>query len=193
MESVDVGSDMMKRNTIILLALFAAAPSMLLAAAESNRVSYVYYSNLWNHADLVIIGRATSTSATGERREMKDPHHTVTCEEVETIFRVRLVLKGTSQTEDIRLRHYRVPEGQKGFCFFGPKLAQFELPPKPTSASDFVALGPAIPEYLLFLRSTEDGHFVPVSGQENSDFSLREVYGLLNRPKRERPNQTNGH
>jgi hypothetical protein len=182
---------MMKPKLITLLALLAAAiPALSSAESVSNRVSYVYYSNLWAHADLVIIGRATAARDTGERVEMKDPHHVVSCEKWETTFDVRLVLKGSPPGEHVTLVHFRRPKNSKPFCWLGPKLAQFELPPE-RAQGDFLAIGPVRPEYMLFLTKGKNGHWAPVSGQRNSDFSVREVYGLLNKPKREKTQPEN--
>ncbi len=169
--------DVIAAVTFVLLAL----PCVARANAESNRVDYFQdsfrYSNLWDHADLVIIGGAISSRGTGATQDFKDQHHSVTCEQVNTSFDVELVLKGTSQTDRVTLLHYRLSEGSKSHCWTCPILATFEVD------SGFLRLGPARPEYLLFLKATPSGCYVPVSGQVHSEFSIREVYGLLNREK----------
>ena len=174
---------MVKRHTCILLAVLSVVSRLPAGETGSRGGVYAGYSNLWHHADLVIIGLATYTRDTGERREMASHDHSIVCEEVETSFRVRLVMKGTNDVREIDVRHFRVPKGQEGFCFFGPKLARFMLPREDVAGGGFAPPpGPPVPEYLLFLKGTEGRHYVPVSGQEWADYSLREVYGFWSKP-----------
>jgi hypothetical protein len=183
--SVQTLGHKMKKLYIPYVALcFLAMVHSAHTASSSNRVSYVRYANLQKDAELVLIGRATATSRTGVQEVFHDPHHSVTCEQVRTSFKVRLVLKGTNQSDRLEVIHFQKPESAEPFCWLGPKLASFITPQFDPSNDLGGATNGPIPEYLLFLKHHAAGHYVPVSGQRNADYSLREVYGHWNKPSR---------
>ena len=162
------------------------------ASGSSNHVSNASYSNLWRAADLVIIGDATYSQNMRERKELSDHHMTVDCEVRDTTFRVCFVLKGTTNREELILRHYAVPDGMKPFCLFGPHLAEFRIPKEAGGFGSGVApVAPPIPQYMLFLKKTEGRHYLPVSGQRYSADSVRDIYGYFNKPRGKRTQHQN--
>jgi hypothetical protein len=171
-----------------LLVCGLITPEMLCGQSASNSVEYTEYIDLLTHADLVVIGTAVSTRDTGKRFKVEDKCHPGDCEGWITQFHVNLVLKGTNQTGNVSVFHYKQPSYSGRFCLMGPWLAKFKINEGITK--ELEGRGD-IPDYLLFLTASKDGLFEPVSGQTNSIYSVREVWGLLGKPKEEKTQPTN--
>jgi hypothetical protein len=118
------------------------------------------YQEMFDKADLVVIGRCLSTTVTGERTTLSDINPAMTVAGVITQFETRLVLKGDKKLRTFALHHYRLEHEET--MINGPQLIDFQGKEK------FV--------FLLFLVREADGKYAPVTGQTDpSLFSITEL------------------
>jgi len=137
------------------------------------------YTDLVAESDVVVIATALSTAADNGRdfdKELRGLENEV--ESVITHFRIGGIVKGGVKGDRLSLMHYRFKPEQRPIVN-APGLVRFE------------AEGPVIgkeertgqrrhgapPEYLLFLKVTGDGKFVPTTGQMDPDGSVRRIGG----------------
>ena len=104
------------------------------------------FQQMFDKADLVIIATAIGTKDTAERAKLLD---TIEVIGVETGFKTRLVLKGSTGVVQFVLHHYR--EANADSVANGPAL--INIPPG------------RHPNFLMFLTKEKDGRYVPVTGQ----------------------------
>lgn len=156
----------------LLAALFFAALS------SGRQVEQWPYSRLMSESDVAVIATVTSfedndSPAVGPLLGMPVIGQTTT-------FEVQATLKG-DPVQTIRLMHFRQKEGTT--LVNGPMLAHFRthgpLISPATQPGHIVDQGRARlsdPAYLLFLKKTSEGAFEPVSGQFDSELSVKEIY-----------------
>jgi hypothetical protein len=131
------------------------------------QVSYLWsFEERVADADLVVIAESAGTRETANRTVITELTPPFPAIEVQTEFKILVVLKGTTGSDTLLLRHYRWDRDRlgPGGVINGPVPLKFAI------ASDKRA------EFLLFLRREIDGVFVPISGQvhpADSIFQLR--------------------
>jgi hypothetical protein len=105
------------------------------------------YQEMFDKADLVVIGRFSKTADTDERTVLLDHINVVG---VLTEFETKLILKGDKKLARFQLHHYRLKSGDDWRIANGPALVEFRGPH---------------PEFLLFLTRERYGKYKPVTGQ----------------------------
>ena len=140
------------RNFLVLVLLLATA-----SFAEA-RVSEAWsYQDLYDRADLVVLGVVTSTTDTTEATILPNMRPDVHVFGVSTEFRIGGILKGDAHLKSCVLHHYRLANPDS-VLQDGPVLVSFDVTPQR--------------HYLLFLTREADGRYKPVAGQMDSAKSI---------------------
>ena len=133
----------MRAPTLLTIAILLS--TTVIAAARTSRAWT--YQEMFDDADLVVIGRFVATKDTDERSAILDLPVIGVLSEFET----RLILKGGAEVTTFRLHHYRFGSVASKEIVNCPFLIDF--PEK------------YHPRYLLFLRKEREGVYAPVTGQ----------------------------
>jgi hypothetical protein len=170
----------------ILLGLWLAAviPNR---SAQARPVRQFTYADLVAESDVVVIATALSTDADKDREfdeEMRGDEEEVEC--VITSFRVNGIINGNVKGERLSVVHYRFKPEQRPIVN-APQLVRFENEGQVNGEDKRTGkpLRAPPPEYLLFLKATKDGKFVPTTGQTDPDGSVRRMTGA-DRDRQER-------
>jgi hypothetical protein len=123
------------------------------------------YQQMFNEADLVLIGKPLSTKDTAEHA-MLPGWESIHVVGIDTEFETHLVLKGDRNVKRFILHHYRLDSRLEPLPITdGPSLAN--LDPKEHKS------------YLLFLIKERDGRYAPASGQvDPAAFSVIKLEGI---------------
>jgi len=160
---------MRKSPWIILLAF--------VASASARQIEIWSYDRLFKEADLVLIASAQATVETDDHT--KDDRWKRSLVGQKTTFTVQSVLKGQVDDGSVAVIHFKLRDGLQSSN--GPMLVHFRtkgIVIHGNGPIKFEALlGP--PQYLLFLKATDDGCFEPVSGQIDPILSVKEIYSPL--------------
>jgi hypothetical protein len=121
----------------------------LMPAAHGRITRAWRYQEMFDKADLVVIGRVVTTRNTDEHSTLLG----LKVIGVVTDVRAHLVLKGNSSIKTFRLHHYTLesPHDEETIAN-GPNLIKFSREHSPC---------------LLFLVKERDGRYAPVTGQED--------------------------
>ena len=136
---------------------------LLTATAPAAQLGYLWsFGELHSASDLVVVAALGLTRDTGHGTTILG----VPMVELNTEFRVALVVKGSAPAGTIVLLHYRLDEERiRGGIANGPHWLDWTG-------------NRAATEYLLFLKRGAGGSFVPTSGQVfpgDSVFGLRKA------------------
>jgi len=161
------------RFCIFVAIALCSLPSL---TAEARVVRDWRYSDLVAGADAVVIATAVSTVEIADQQlpdELRGLADYVQC--VATTFQIEGIVKGELSKDRLVLVHYQCKpakweENKLLGIVNGPSLVRFETGKELPSGEE--VRGPA---YLLFLKTTKDRRFVPVSGQEDPAFSIRRI------------------
>src|SRR6516225_3088255 len=94
-----------------------------------------------------------------------------------TLFKVKLVLKGSESDKDVRLLHFQFAppdENSPRHITNPPSLVKFETSSVHLKSESGKELERK-PDYLLFLKKRADGRYEPISGQTDPSFSADEM------------------
>lgn len=156
--------------TVILWSL--SAPS-----APGRAIEDWSYDRLFAEADLVVIASAQGTVDSDDKPA--DNLFAAGLVGQRTTFAVDATIKGTSTQDPITVRHFKTKEGR--FPNNGPLLVTFRTKGLSIAGGHArryqVELG--APQYLLFLKRTDGGHYRPLSGQIDPILSVKEIYPPL--------------
>jgi hypothetical protein len=155
---------MMNIHQTPFLALFLAL--VIPASSVSARPVKIWsFEELNEKADLVIVGTAISSA---DAKGLAYPEAKAdTWVSVDTVFQIDSTLKGDLKTDKVTVRHNRyygntpeitIIDGPSSFIEFNTKLKN---------------------QYLIFLKRTDDGSYVPLTGQYdpgNSFFLLQQYH-----------------
>lgn len=138
----------MKRKSLraAAIALLAIMPCVCFGRLMQIRT----YQELFDAADLVVIGVPEATADTTEK--IGQPDWIVPVVGVTTEFQVSGVMKGDRTLKKVVLHHYRY---ENAIPARGANFVKFE------QAGEF----PTSKHYLLFLKKEADGRYAPVFGQ----------------------------
>lgn len=144
-----------------LMCLLLLIPSLL----GARLMEAWTYQEMFNKADLVVIGRNVSTSDLDEHILLPGYKPPLPVVGVITKFKIGLVLKGPKETAEIELHHYRYANrNDEDAVSNAPNLIDIK--------SNFHA------SFLLFLIKDKDGKYVPLSGQTDpAAFSVLVLQG----------------
>lgn len=131
------------------------------------------YSALTNKSDLIVIAEPINVRELDEVAKLPGTEKDIKMIGVETIFSVKIILKGNLDGESLVLHHYRLQDDLKIMLSSAekPLLVRFDIP-KEDEYPKYC--------YLLFLKIEKDGRFVPVSGQFNAALSIKRLPDLAN-------------
>ena len=150
--------------------LLLAFVGILSVTCSARRIEDWPFDRLMKEADLVVIAKPTTSVDSGE--QSTENVWKAKFLGVNTSFHTLAVIKGHVGPE-FKVLHYR--DNGKGLWQDGPLLVKFRLDAVHLdSKSAHFDLGP--PDYLMFLKSRQDGRFEPISGQVDSELSVREVF-----------------
>jgi hypothetical protein len=111
------------------------------------------YQELFDQADLVVVGAPISTQDTKESGGLPG-WTTLDTIGVNTEFQSSVVMKGHKTLKRFILHHYRLKD-PKQIPPNAPSFVEFKPPFKPETSGRFI----------LFLKHESDGRYAPVSGQ----------------------------
>lgn len=173
------------------VAVLVVAAAGLLACGTPAPARFIEdwpYDKLLKHADLVVFATATKTEAADD----KSPEHSWNYEFVAqtTTFKVKHVLKGKAEGEQLKVLHFKFGELKKGLrpgtadaiVEDGPLLVAFRTGAvivKAKGDEQNTVLPP--PEYLLFLKRLKDGRYESVSGRIDPALAVKEVSDPLDK------------
>jgi hypothetical protein len=128
--------------------------ALLMSAKEIDaRLMYDWkYPELFEKAELVVIGKAVMTSDTGETNTLPSIPQNYKFVGVSTEFEIEAVIKG-KRPDKLVLHHYRVAD---------TNVVMFTIPTLLTFDPIYRF------SYLMFLHKESDGRYAPVSGQTDS-------------------------
>jgi hypothetical protein len=112
------------------------------------------FEEMFDKADLIVIGKPISTEGTRERTVLTDISPPARVVGLSTAFEVRLVLKGDRKLKRFVLHHYKLEHEEP--MSNGPALVMFD--PNQSGA------------FLLFLVKEPDGRYAPVTGQTDPGY-----------------------
>jgi hypothetical protein len=169
--------DQMTRKTRIASWLIAVTLILSFGTAHGRFIESWPYARLFKTADLVIIAKALSVCDAPEVDKAtplpREWDHLVA---VVTTLKVEYVVKGDYKDDRLKLVHFRLKKGS--LIINGPLLAKFSTKPQrfegPRWSASF-----GQPDYMVFLKKTKDGHFECVSGQYDSELSVKQILSPL--------------
>lgn len=124
------------------------------------------YQELFDQADLVVIGAPTTTEDTKEKGGLPE-WTTIDSVGVATGFKVSVVIKGDKALKKFVLHHYRLKDPNK-IPENGPNFVSFAPSTNPEQSD----------RYMLFLKKETDGKYAPVGGQiDPALFSIVKLHG----------------
>ena len=133
----------MRAWTVLAIAIVLS----MTALAKARLTRGWTYQEMFDDADLVVLGQFVSTRDTDERNTVLD----VAVVGVLSEFETRLVLKGPKDVAAFRLHHYRLASDDDLMIVNGPNLLRFPEKYKPC--------------YMMFLRKEREDVYAPVTGQ----------------------------
>ena len=135
------------------------------------------YEKLFGEANLIIIGRPVSVRDAKPDEKLEPPAAFLAG--VVTVFHIDHVVKGDHQKSELELVHFRVRNGAQAPRENAPMLVQFVAKPvKPRAVADCLPGLLDEPQYLMFLKKTNDGRWECVSGQINPKLSVKQLVSL---------------
>lgn len=151
--------------------------TLFVASADARRIENWSYERLFKEADVVVIAQAKGTVASDDRAA--DERWNANLIGQRTSFSVINALKGQVEKDSITVVHFKSKE-----CVLmpnGPLLIKFREtgPTIEGGGSLKYQVQLSTPQYLLFLKRTDDGHFEPLSGQIDPALSVKEIYAPL--------------
>jgi hypothetical protein len=140
------------------------------------------YDDLFKESDLIVIANVIETKVTPITDSLTEnglEQFGYPYEQLETVLRVRSVVKGKFDHPRLPLVHFRY--AAKGLFTIdnGPML--FEFPKSDRWSRIGKRFEEAVhgPEYLLFLKARKDGKYAPVTGQVDPVRSVRALDELV--------------
>ncbi len=129
----------------------------LLCSAAQPRISKIWeIHNLLAGASLVACAAPTATRLTGHKNTVAGH----LADEIETTFKVFVLVKRDGATKTFVLRYFRYSNG------YTPVLAEASFVTFDLSAHR---------NYLMFLRREPDGRYSPITGQEDASSAIADV------------------
>ena len=129
-------------------------------------------SNRVEKSDVVVIGRFEKTEDTGKTNSVGLQKIEVL--EVQSVFRIEAVLKGTVSTNSLSLKHYRRPPTSSPFdevtVTVGPQYSFVTFAKSMNSATAYFD-----DLYLIFLKQRTNGMLVPVTGTTDPKWSFLNI------------------
>jgi hypothetical protein len=133
------------------------------------------YQELLKQSDIVVIANAIETKTVVRTDSLVEnglASFARSFEQLETVFRIRAVVKGNRESSDLVLVHFRFDQRDPKGGVDPPLLIVFPVVRGDSTAkTEDTSHGP---EYLLFLRTRKDGRYDPVSGQVDPVWSVRQ-------------------
>jgi hypothetical protein len=164
-----------RRGRTVILACLV---SMMLANGRivARPLVRLSYEDLLGRSDVVVVGRVQKT-ADDEKRRVDDALQSQRDNVIPVLstIRVEAVMKGRDVETTINIAHWRFKDGI--VVNNGPRLVKFMIRGEKTgvSLSGRPVYAEEPPSYLLFLKKSPEGLFIPVTGQFDPDDSVRRL------------------
>jgi hypothetical protein len=135
------------------------------------------YDDLLKESDLVVIASVVDTKVVPTTDDLsanglgRSGYH---IQQLETVFLVKVVLKGKHQQKRLDLVHFRYDPKVNEPILNGPTLIEFPNSDQIAKSIEGNKRGYG-KDYLLFLKLRKDGKCGPVTGQVDPLFSIREL------------------
>ena len=149
-----------------ILTLLICVPTTV----NADAVRLWTYERLFRESNLVVIGEAEKSQASKDTFPDKNPWG-VRIEGIVTVFKVKLILKGSESAQEIRLLHFK---GGVLWISNTPTFVKFATGPVELSSKTGGLRQK--PNYLLFLKKMGDGRYEPITGQTDPAFSVQEMF-----------------
>lgn len=118
------------------------------------------YQAMYDEAELVVIAKPVSVSQSNEFVLLPNFSPRTNVYEVQALFSIGVVLKGTNTTLSLQLRYFKLADPHQ-FALAGPAFVQFDPAQRHS--------------YLMFLRSDQNGSYSPVTGQPDAAVAIIEL------------------
>jgi len=158
---------------------FALIGLLATSALGGRKIEDWPYERLFKEADVAVIARADGTADTKDQLKHKEWANVEFIGQ-ESTLKVQSILKGSLKEEKgkgektIKVLHYRLPENRN--IQDGPMLVTFRKEGLHLEGTingvKFQSSG-GRPDYMIFLRSCQDGRYEPISGQIDPALSVR--------------------
>ena len=156
---------------ILRLIVTTTLTCLLPGLVESRPIREWTYEELMEKADMVVIAQAVSeNTTTNTRPEFQKSWPDVSFVGLNTLFKVKLALKGEVNAGRLTVFHFRICEMPNGIRN-GPMFVVFQIGDRKLPHGG--TMPP--PDYMLFLRRLEDGRYEPVSGQMDPVIAVKEL------------------
>jgi hypothetical protein len=140
------------------------------STAKGRLIENWPYERLFENAELVVLARAVSNVDSPDRT--KDNPWEIEFRGVNTTFEVSSKLKGNTGPT-ITVRHFKLPPAV--LVANGPLHSEFRTKRVEVELKH-VNVSLAKPEYMLFLKSCDDGKFELIAGHTDSELAVRELH-----------------
>ena len=165
------------RSVQLISAIWLATGVAPQQSAQARAVRPYTHAELVSKSDAVVIAFALATEGEADReldKELRGLERHVEC--VTTSFQIEAIVKGDIKADRLSLLHYRFKPVANPI-HNAPGLVRFETQGR-VYGRELVSGKPvrgSPPKYLLFLKATADGKFVPVTGQMDPDGSVKRL------------------
>jgi hypothetical protein len=151
--------------------------SLLAASVSARAIETWSYDRLFCEADIVVIASAQATVQSDD--PTPDGAWKTSLVGQRATFAVIAKLKGKDDAGTVTVRHFRPKDGV--LTQDGPMLVSFRTDGPRSEGGTRVkyVVKLSTPQYLLFLKRSQDGPYEPVSGQTDSALSVKEIYAPL--------------
>ncbi len=134
-------------------------------------------SSLTGASDIVAVGHLTKVTETDERTTLGDGNDKIDVIGAEAVFEIDEVFKGELNGDKAILHYYKCTKESDGMN--GPFMLNLEMKGHVMMTDQETGKQYRTNEYLLFMKKTDDGRYMPTSGYLNSAFSLGAIEGIF--------------
>lgn len=165
------------RNRHCLIVIFAGL-LVFPAITDARRIEPWPYSRLLKASDLVVFAAPVRTEPTDD--QLPDDRWPYALVGQNTTFKIDHTLKGeVEEGKEIKVLHFKFGDLKKAakddVIINGPLHVSFPVGEAARKRNQKRGERLSSDQYLLFLKKTEDGRFVPVSGQTDPVLAIREI------------------
>jgi len=160
-----------------LLAAMLLIVMNILSSAAAREIESWPYDRLFKEADIVVIAAAQKSIDSDDVPPDGPWKRSLVGQR--TNFAVISTLKGKLADGPLTVMHFRLKDGVSAQN--GPMLVRFRTHGLHIEGGGRVKYNVVLdtPQYLMFLRRTSGGRYEPVSGQIDSERSVKEIYSPL--------------
>ena len=135
-------------------------------------------SSLTEESDIVAVGYLTKVTETNERTTLPYGNGKIDVTGMEAVFDIDKVFKGELKGDKVILHYYRSAKDPHEMIN-GPFWLNLEIKGNRIAWDQETGKEYRTSTYLLFMKKTDDGRYMPTSGYIDSAFSIAIIQGML--------------